>query len=139
MNEFQLIESTFKFMKQFRTHLTEELDKAGIEFSPVFMKVLKMVEKIPECSAQKITVILEKDKAQITRAIKDMVSHGLLIQVRDEKDTRVKLLRLTDKGEANLKMFRVVEQQIEKSMATGISTEDLKHFLTVMGQIRANL
>lgn len=139
MNQFKLVESIFKFMKQFRTRLDEELALAEIDFSPAFMKILKMVEKIPDCNAQKITSIFEKDKALITRIIKDMVSHELLTQNRDKKDSRVKILCLTDKGIDTLKTFRIIEDKIEKSMVSNISPDDLEIFVNVLNKIRNEL
>ncbi|RXE98403.1 MarR family winged helix-turn-helix transcriptional regulator [Pseudoalteromonas sp. PS5] len=139
MNQPQVIESIFKFMKEFREQLDRELKLANLDYNPVFYKVLKLVASIPNCTAQKITTIFGKDKALVTRIIKEMVNLDLIEQERDKKDSRKKILSLTAKGRDTLITFQEVQGKLEKLITSSVSPEEIEVFLKVINSIKSDI
>lgn len=78
-------------------------------------------------------------RSTVTNIVKQMEKNGYIIRIGVERDSRLKQLKLTQKGEECHKAVVDSFRRIEESICQGIVPEDLEIFLRVAGQIRQNL
>ena len=139
MNPPNLIESVFQFIFVFRSRLNTELEQSGLSAAPMHIKLLKMISGMPDCTAQKIAQILHRDKAQINRALQDMLLKNYVIKAPNPDDKRSQLLRITAQGEAALQAMKDIEISISNSMTQDIPEKELAHFIAMIDKFRDNL
>jgi len=86
---------------------------------------------------------MEKDfsvsRPTMTAILQLMEKNGLVERVRDENDTRLKKITLTEEA---LRLHELHEREIEKleeCMRSGISDDEIELFFRISGMIEANL
>jgi DNA-binding MarR family transcriptional regulator len=103
--------------------------------------VLKIIyENTNEAIIQNdLAFITDRNKASLTRLINCMEKNHLLIRKQAEKDSRKKIIQLTEKGtHLFLKTKPLVLKSIEKAQKN-ISEEELQFFFRIMNKIQKNL
>ena len=79
------------------------------------------------------------DRPYVTALVKRLTNRNLVNTVTDPVDRRRSLVTITEQGQ---RIFAVLSRQTEQLNAlatTGIETEDLATFLSVLSQLAANL
>lgn len=78
-------------------------------------------------------------RSTVTGMVKQLEKSGYLTRRGVERDSRLKCLILTRRGEECHKKIHENFRRVERQMSKGIGQDDLKVFFKVCSQIRSNL
>ena len=119
--------------------LSREFQAAGLPYPATYLKVTRLIDRIQPCTAQTLVQKLQRDKAQITRLLNDMETHGLIAREPNPEDRRSQLLLLSAKGRDDFAAMQAIETKMVKQMTKGMSREEREALMNAMTQIRDNL
>lgn len=132
-NPFMLLAHKFKSM------VLRALRDQGIDIVPMHIKSLFCINRLENCTAVDISEALDRDKAQITRLIKELIDKELVHKTPNPNDKRSQLIELTSYGESTLKKVLAIEAKIIKKMHQGVSEEQVNQFEQLSRQMLDNL
>ena len=96
----QLSESLHRLMHVYRAQLRLAVQAAGIDWPVTHLRVLKGIDAQPGCSGRDLGRRMRADKAQITRALRELRTAGLIDSQDNPADKRRQRLTLTADGQA---------------------------------------
>ena len=135
----ELSEALFSLVHAVRNNMRREIKQLEIDLSPMHLKSLKVISMIDECTGQKLADFMGRDKAQINRLIKELVSQELITKKDNKKDKRSQLLTLSIKGNERIVLFKAAEKRVFDKMANNIQPEQLKDFIQLTQIFKRNL
>ena len=135
----ELSEALFNLVHAVRNNMKQEIKLLNIDLSPMHLKSLKVISRIDDCTGQKLADFMGRDKAQINRLIKELLSQELIIKTDNEKDKRSHLLTLSVKGIEIITLFKTAEKQLFDKMVNNVSAEKITDFIQLSQTLRANL
>ncbi|MDU0114097.1 MarR family transcriptional regulator [Psychrosphaera aquimarina] len=94
---------------------------------------------IEGCTGQKLADFMGRDKAQINRLIKELVSQELIVKEENENDKRSQFLVLSATGREIMQMFKTIEKRVFSQMVGDISAEKIDTFIEVTQKLKSNL
>lgn len=102
--------------------------------SRIFLEINRGVD-----TANQLMELLQLDKGYLSRVLKKLKNEGLIVDVRDEKDRRIKKLKLTIKGKLALEEDNHrADMQIE-NLFSKIPDEELVKVIKDMQEIQATV
>jgi len=127
-----------KAIKSYRQFAQRNIKALKIDITIDQWLLLKTIKDNPELSQKKISEILFKDDASITRMIELMVKKQYLIRSFYEKDRRRFKLKLTSKSESIYnELVPIILSNREKSLS-GLSEKDLSKLSELLKKISNN-
>ncbi|ENO15245.1 MarR family transcriptional regulator [Marinobacter nanhaiticus D15-8W] len=123
----------------YRSRLRQTILEHRIPLPSTHIRVLKGVCRNPQCTAQSIAERMFRDKAQITRVIKDLLDRNLIIRIPNPDDRRSQLLRPTDQGQALMERIDAIEGQVTAEMTHNIGKDELETFVRLAHRMVDNL
>ena len=111
----------------------------GIDIVPMHIKSLFCINRLENCTSVDISDALGRDKAQITRLIKELIEKELVHKIPNPNDKRSQLIELTSHGESSLKKVLAIEATIIEKMHQGMSKEQINQFEQLSRQMLDNL
>ena len=135
----ELSEALFNLVHAVRNNMKQEIKLLNIDLSPIQLKSLKVISHIDDCTGQKLADFMGRDKAQINRLIKELLSQELIIKTDNEKDKRSHLLTLSVKGIEIITLFKTAEKQLFDKMVNNVSAEEIADFIQLTQTLKANL
>ncbi|CAH0533584.1 hypothetical protein VST7929_01454 [Vibrio stylophorae] len=139
MASTQPLESLFHLVHGIKRLQVQQLEKLNLPLTPMHLRVLKIIAKVPQCSALTIAQKLNRDKAQITRLVSTLISEGYLQKAAHPTDKRSQILNLTAQGESISQAIQHIEQQMQQQMLQGLNENELALFAQVTQKMVANL
>lgn len=102
---------------------------AGTGLNLTWYRILLVLKIFGKTTAADLSRLMVIDRAQISRAMSDMIERGLVTSSPDPTSKRKKLLCLTDRGKRTMESVwplfrerqRVLEEQINESEKAGLS------------------
>jgi len=82
---------------------------------------------------------MEVTPATITNMLKRMESSGFLVRVRDQQDSRISRVFLTDAGKMVLKQVKALADEMDQIAFSGFSSEEQKMMERFLKRIHTNL
>ena len=131
----QLQQLTAELRGQFFQQLGSEF--AGL--SAMHSRVLLMIARASEVTAQQISELLRRDKAQITRLLNDLQQQGLVLRQADPHDGRRQLLLLSEQGQLLAARLTVKKRQIASIMLHGLSEQQQSQMSELLALMYSNL
>lgn len=95
------------------------------------LRTLMAIARTDNCTANVICKISGRDKAQITRTLKDLEREQLIQRKSNPDDKRSQLVLLSDKGCSFLEEIWQAEQRIEDQLLQGISDAEREQFIAI--------
>ncbi|MGJ8694075.1 MAG: MarR family winged helix-turn-helix transcriptional regulator [Thalassotalea sp.] len=135
----ELSEALFSLVHAVRNNMKDEIKSLALYLSPMHLKSLKVISLIEGCTGQKLADFMGRDKAQINRLIKELVSQELITKTDNEQDKRSQYLELSVKGMDIMKLFKSAEKKVFNQMITDIPAEQVESFIEVAHQLKNNL
>lgn len=74
---------------------------------------------------------MQRDKAQITRALNELLAADLIVKQKNPQDGRSQLLKLTAKGDEVIAKLDAIEIWARKRLTKNIASSDLEQFIQV--------
>lgn len=135
----ELSEALFNLIHEVRLNMLHQVKMLDLDMSPMHLKTMKAIAKIDNCTGQQLAKFMGRDKAQINRLIKELVSQGLVEKVDNENDKRSHLLFLSEAGQEVMAKFSILENQIFTTMVEGVAPEQIEGFIETANLLRTNL
>ena len=85
----------------------------------------------PYSTAKSIATAMQRDKAQITRALNELLAEDLIVKQKNPQDGRSQLLKLTAKGDEVIAKLDAIEIWAKKRLTKNIASNELEQFIQV--------
>lgn len=125
--------------ESYRVALRHALNAKQLGLNAMYVKCVILISKTPNCTANDISTILNRDKAQIARLIKEMIVKGWVDKKASKSDKRSYILALTVQGVALNEQIKQAKKRVSSQMLKGLSKEDIATFQRISGKIVDNL
>ena len=122
-----------------KTSMKNIMKEKQLSLSPIYFLVLKNIHDTPDCTANYLADITEKDKGQITRLVQELMNQSMVAKMPNPTDKRSQFLELTPMGMACYQALASADRAVLKEMRANISNEDLTLFLAIGEKMLANL
>ncbi|WP_163930075.1 MarR family winged helix-turn-helix transcriptional regulator [Paraferrimonas sp. SM1919] len=104
-----------------------------------YAKSIDAIAKNENCSANLLVKLLQRDKAQIARVVKDLIAKGWVTKTPSAHDKRLQILTLTESGLAIAADIAQAKQTLAAAITGNHSKEELATFEKVSQQMIDNL
>jgi DNA-binding MarR family transcriptional regulator len=131
MNNVSLGESVHRLVHAYKHLLREGIRDQQIELPVTHIRVLKGICRASQSTARSIAQRMQRDKAQITRALNDLIDAGLIKKADNPLDRRSQLLEPTRKGQAVMTRLDKAEHWAVKQLTRNLNPDDIALFLKV--------
>ncbi|WP_339896739.1 MarR family transcriptional regulator [uncultured Gilvimarinus sp.] len=112
----------------------------GVKLGGMHVRALLLIQAQPQqCTANHLCAVSGRDKAQITRIVKDLEDQQLIERRPNPNDGRSQILLLTTDGRALLKKIRSAEQEVEAQYVQGLSPQEREAFIAIGQKMLGNL
>ncbi|PYE39316.1 MarR family winged helix-turn-helix transcriptional regulator [Psychrobacter fozii] len=131
MSNDSLSETLHQLKHTYTNLLLEGIRQQGVDLSVTNIRTLKGVCYNPQSTALSISKHMQRDKAQITRALNDLLAAELILKTDNPLDGRSQLLQLTPKGEAVMTKLNAAEKWTKEQLTQDLSPVDIALFFRV--------
>jgi len=112
-----------------------ESSRFGLPYSE--LKVLMLFDGERYLTVKGIAQKLEVAKSRVTKLINGLSKKGLVEQIEDPKDARVKLISLTPKGLGKSKEIGALQQALHRKILLQMDPEERKNMLSCLELLRS--
>lgn len=128
----QLIVAFDSCIKMVRSTLSKALKAEGYLLTPPDVTTLTLINENPGLSLQKLVSMTGKDKAQITRKVKELEKKVFLHRQKDTKDQRSYQLFLTEEGKQVQIKITAIKTQVYKQIFANLDMLEQKQMFDLM-------
>lgn len=139
MTDTAVGESLHQLMHAYKRALRQAYAKTELNLTVSHIRTLKAIRSQAPCTAQHIAQHTQRDKAQITRLLRDLFDADIIARSPHPEDRRSQLLALTDHGRAVLAQVDGCERDAHEQLSDGMTPEDLDAFLRLSRLMISNL
>lgn len=125
--------------RQMRMLRNKCLKEAGCEVGAAHFHVFMAIAKNEGCSEKQIAHAVGSEKTLVTKAVKKLTHQGLVESRRDDKDARIRRVRLTQKGWAELSKVSGALARITDTLSQGIEKTQIEMFLATLKKMQQNV
>src|SRR5690625_3503172 len=118
-----------RLLHAYKRALRQACRAQGIDLPPLQIRIMKMLCRAPGSTAHAVGQRFYRDKAQITRVIKELEAAGLLRRTHDPDDGRQQLLIPTARGRQLCAGIRQADRDAGERMARGLSDDEVAQFV----------
>lgn len=134
-----LRDALWQLSYQFKVNIKRTITDQGLHLNGMHVRLLRLLAQQPHISANQLVAITARDKAQITRLIKELDAKGLLLRQANPTDKRSQLLSLSASGAELTRQTCAVEESLEERLLAGISAAEINTFIGLANRMLANL
>lgn len=131
MANIPLGDALHRLMHAYKHLLREGVRAQNLDLPVTHIRALKGICRTPHSTAQSIAQRMQRDKAQITRALNDLIDARLIVKVDNLLDRRSQLLEPTPKGRKVMAKLDAVEDWAVEQMTVNLEVEDLAFFIRI--------
>ncbi|MBU0537875.1 MAG: MarR family transcriptional regulator [Gammaproteobacteria bacterium] len=139
MPTFALNEILHSLTHAYKSGLRTAVKEQQIPLPITHIRALKGIRSNPHCTAQSIAQRMQRDKAQITRVLNELLQDGFISKSDNPEDRRSQLLHLTKAGEKIVAQLDTIEQQTSSAMTANLSDEEMTLFIRIANTMISNL
>ncbi|MBY6106295.1 MarR family transcriptional regulator [Ferrimonas balearica] len=139
MAEQGLLESVFALVHALKREMQQQIDAMGLTITPMHVRVLKVISRREPCTANDVVMLLQRDKAQVTRLLKPLLEHGLLQKQANPDDKRSQFLQVTDAGAAIVERLQAIDAHMLAQLSQSVPAEDLAEFQRIARRMAEGL
>jgi len=132
-------ELIFKLSYDLGTCFAGHPEIADIDIPPIEMRTMRYIWGNRNATSQGVAQLLKRDKAQVSRVIKHLMTIGMVERRPNPEDGRSKLLELTTKGDEIFNRIEKIEQPIRQKLLLDVEGHDLEVFERVCANISKNI
>ncbi len=138
-NETDIRQVLWQLAFQFKVSTKRAVRDYDLPLNGMHVRLLQMIHRHPDGTAQQIARVTGRDKAQITRVIKELESMALIMRTPDPADRRAQLLSLNEKGLGLMARIKDAEDEVKKTLLKGINKKDQNTFIEIGNRMLDNL
>ncbi|MDO6685365.1 MULTISPECIES: MarR family winged helix-turn-helix transcriptional regulator [unclassified Agarivorans] len=139
MDNHSISNTIFSIAHSYRLTMRSALKANELGLNSMHVKCLSYIHNSEACTANDIVQFLGRDKAQIARLVKEMISNNWLTKTANPEDKRSQFLSLTEEGQALAALIADTQSKVSIKMKQNLSDEELKEFSRIAGVISNNL
>ncbi|MBY5991398.1 MarR family winged helix-turn-helix transcriptional regulator [Ferrimonas balearica] len=139
MSELTPLESLFRLVHLLKRQLHQQIEALDLAITPMHVRVMKIVHRTPQCTANGVGQWLNRDKAQVTRLISTLIDQQLLVKTPNPQDKRSQYLTLTESGRALMGRIDDIDGVLIERMTRGMSPAEQAEFQRLAGLMADNL
>ncbi|WP_110647454.1 MarR family winged helix-turn-helix transcriptional regulator [Salinicola peritrichatus] len=132
-------ESLHQLMHAYKRALRQAYADAGLTLTVSHIRTLKAIRSLAPCTAQRIAQRTQRDKAQITRLLHDLLDAGIIAKRPHAEDRRSRILALTAHGHGVMEQIDESERHAHQRLAAGLDAADLETFVRLSRLMVDNL
>ena len=125
-----------QFSQIIRTRLSNELAEIGL--TPVWFAALGALVAGKAETGAELARFFSTDPTAVTRTIDRMEAAGLVFRERSEKDRRVFVIKVTDKGRELLPKGQRMSDENEKLFFAALTEDEKASFVETLGRLIAH-
>lgn len=121
-------------------NIKKSIDKGLEDFdiSEGQFEYFMIISKNNGINQRELAETMHVSKAGVTKAIKKLLSAGLIMRVKDENDLRNYGLYVTEKGKTLAKRFEGYENKIGEIMFIDISDKEIEMLYSIIDRMKEN-
>jgi DNA-binding MarR family transcriptional regulator len=127
-----------KTLRIFKSQITTEFRKQGIELTFEQFVMLRMLDSNCDMIQQDLAHVLQKDKSIIVRQMNGLLDEKYVDRLTNTDDKRKKNLTLTSKGIEILKQLKSISNDLSDKLLAGVTENEFGTFKKVMLKIQEN-
>lgn len=139
MSERKSLDSLFTLVHTLKRNLHDQIEELHLGITPMHVRVIKIINHKPHCTAVDITNYLNRDKAQVTRLLSSLLTQELIIKEPNPEDKRSQCLRITESGKEIMKKISVIDKTMFEKMSMDLSEAEIAEFKRVAKKMASNL
>ncbi|AMX04126.1 MarR family winged helix-turn-helix transcriptional regulator [Microbulbifer thermotolerans] len=139
MSSPSISEALLRLMHAYKSRMRRALQDEQLGVPITHIRALKGICRHPDCTAQSVAQWMQRDKAQITRVLNDLLGEGLIEKRDNPADRRSQLLLPTPKGEALMGQLQNIERQTAAAMTKNLDREEVAQFVRLAAAMAKNL
>ena len=139
MPQQNLASTLFTLTQSYRLIVRDAINASELGLNALHVKCLHIIADTRHCTANDIVNKTQRDKAQIARLIKELLSLSLISKCADENDKRCFILSLTEQGNTLFDKLLASEQQINDQMCKNLNPQQIKDFLNTAQEMIKNM
>ncbi len=116
----------------YKSCLAQKLKEQGFSLAPPDIKLLNYLQENPGISLQKLATVTIRDKAQITRKVKELEKKKILFRQKDAHDSRSYQLFLTKEGSQLQIKTKVLRTKVLQDLYANLSKDEQKKLLKLL-------
>ncbi|HCE41841.1 MarR family winged helix-turn-helix transcriptional regulator [Alloalcanivorax profundimaris] len=124
---------------QFKVSSKRAIRDYDLPINGMHVRLLQMIHRQPDCTAQHIAAVTGRDKAQITRVIKELEAMDLVTRTPNPEDRRSQLLALSETGAGLMARIQEAEDDVKARLLKGIPKRDQDTFIEIGNRMLDNL
>ena len=128
MNSLDLPASFIVLSYKYKSVALKALREAGLNIAPMHIRSLHTINSLDVCTANDLVELMDRDKGQIARLVKEMIEKGFVERVQNPDDKRSQFIEITAFGHETLKQMLAIEADIIKNMRASITNKQLQGF-----------
>lgn len=123
---------------QMRTHADTDLRKCDLTWSQAHL-LRHLTRAGGEMSQKQIEKEMEISHPTVVGLVQRLETKGFVESFTDEKDRRIKMVRLTEQAREHQHFMEERFREKEKLMTRGMSEEEVKELIRLLRKLHANL
>jgi DNA-binding MarR family transcriptional regulator len=136
----EVFEQLHALIHRFKSHMHHAVRGTDDDaLAPMEARALNFFARAPGSTASDLVQHSHRDKAQVTRLIKQLEARGLLAGAPDPADRRCHRLQLTDLGHAMQRTMLQHRKRWAAMLVKDFSAADREQLLTLLGRMRRNI
>lgn len=139
MSSSHLSDTLHRLVHAYKSHLRAAVAERELGLPITHIRVLKGICKNPHSTAHAIAQRMQRDKAQITRVLQELLNEGLIEKRPNPEDGRSQLLHPTPKGLAVMEQLQQAEQETAAIMTRSLTASELELFAELTARMVENL
>jgi len=128
-----------KTLRMFKSQITIEFRKHGIELTFEQFVMLRMLDANCDMIQQDLAHVLQKDKSIIVRQMNVLLDEKYVDRLTNTDDKRKKNLTLTSKGIEIMKQLKMISDDLSDKLLAGVAESEYETFKRVMLKIQENV
>ncbi|KRN93373.1 MarR family winged helix-turn-helix transcriptional regulator [Pediococcus stilesii] len=135
MNKNEILDNLMKITHQpflvFANNVEEKTDSA--------FETLKLLNDEENVTAGRISEVLDVKPSSVTQIIKKLEEAGTAIREKSEQDSRVTLVKITDKGRESLSAHGAIGSTLKDVLFEDFTNEELDHLNDYLQRMADNI
>jgi DNA-binding MarR family transcriptional regulator len=123
----------------YTSRLREIILEQGISLPITHIRALKAICGNQHSTAQSIAARMRRDKAQITRVLKELFDGELIVKEDNPDDRRSQLLKPTAEGRKIVRKVKTLEARVMGQMTQKLKLDEVKQFILLANKMAAGL
>jgi len=139
INNSELQHVLLSVIRGFKKSISGVIKENNVPLSPVHYLILRSIYHLDKCTAITLAEKADKDKGQITRLVKDLITQNYVTKTPNPTDKRSQYLSLTPSGKQCFELLHNKHDEILDVMAEGLDAQELEQFINIGQKMLENL